>query len=133
MAFRRHTPTAQAAYHDLVSLLLDDAVTELRGAPTPRQRNGKTYWYDRYRIGAETHEKYLGEETPELLARLEKFESLKEQRANRRRERTRLVRFLRSERFPGLDGATGSLVAALARARLQAGTRPRRNHRLPAL
>ncbi|WP_084399876.1 nucleotidyltransferase family protein [Henriciella aquimarina] len=115
MTFRRHSQTAQAAYHDLVSLLLDESVTDLRGAPTARRINGKTYWYDRYRLGSDIHEKYLGEETPALLARLEQYEALKEQRANRRRERTRLVRLLRSERFLGLDGATGSLVAAFAR------------------
>lgn len=115
MTFRRHSQIAQTAYHDLVSLLLDEAVTDLRGAPTARQINGKTYWYDRYRIGAAIHEKYLGEETPDLLARLEQFEALKKERASRRRERARLVRLLRSERLLGLDGATGSLIAALAR------------------
>lgn len=115
MTFRRHSQVAEAAYHDLVSLLLDETVTDLRGAPTARQINGKTYWYDRYRIGADIHEKYLGEETPALLARLGQFEALKTERASRRRERARIVRLLRSERFLGLDGATGSLIAALAR------------------
>lgn len=116
MTFRRHSQVAQAAYHDLVSLLLDEAVTELRGAPTPRLISGKTYWYDRYRIGADIHERYLGEETPELLARLEQFEALKSERTSRRQERSRIVRLLRSERFLGMDGATGSLMAALSRA-----------------
>jgi hypothetical protein len=90
-------------------------VTDLRGAPTARQINGKIYWYDRYRIGTDIHEKYLGEETPALLARLEQFEALKAERASWRRERARIVRLLRSERFLGLDGATGSLIAALTR------------------
>lgn len=116
MTFRRHTQIAQAAYHDLVSLLLDETVTDLRGAPTARRINGKTYWYDRYRIGAQIHERYLGEETPELLSRIERYDELKTDRAARRRERGRLVRLLRSERFLGMDGATGSLLAALARA-----------------
>jgi len=116
MTFRRHSQVAQAAYHDLVSLLLDEAVAGLRGAPTPRQINGKTYWYDRYRIGADIHEHYLGEETPDLLARLEQFGSLKAERTSRRQERSRIVRLLRSERFLGMDGATGSLIAALSRA-----------------
>jgi hypothetical protein len=114
MTFRRHSQVAQAAYNDLVSLLLDEAVTHLRGAPTPRQINGKTYWYDRYRIGADIHESYLGEETPELMARLEQFDELKANRASRRQERSRIVRLLRSERFLGMDGATGSLLAALS-------------------
>ncbi len=114
--FRRHSPTAQAAYHDLVSLLLDEAVSDIRGTPTPRDRNGRTYWYDRYRIGSEVKERYLGEDSEALRARLDRFRSLKEERAQRRRERARLVRLLRSERFLGMDGTTGSLVAALAKA-----------------
>lgn len=115
MILRRHSQVAQAAYHDLVSLLLDEAVTELRGAPTARQIKGKTYWYDRYRIGTDIHERYLGEETPDLLNRLAHFETLKAERASRRLERSRIVRLLRSERFLGMDGATGSLMAALSR------------------
>jgi hypothetical protein len=115
MTFRRHTPIAQTAYHDLVSLLLDEAVSDLRGTPTPRSIHGRTYWYDRYRIGSAIHEKYLGEETADLAARLERFVALKDQRESRRKERARLVRLLRGERFLGLDGATGSLIAALAR------------------
>lgn len=118
ISFRRHSPVAQAAYHDLVSLLLDDAAAEIRGAPTPREINGRTYWYDRYRIGSDIHERYLGEDTQALRKRIEGHESLKKQRDERRRERARLVRLLRSERFLGMDGATGSLVAALAKAGL---------------
>lgn len=113
--FRRHSPTAQAAYHDLVSLLLDDTVSDIRGTPTPRERSGRSYWYDRYRIGSQVKERYLGEDSEALRARLDRHEELKEGRAQRRRERTRLVRLLRGERFLGMDGATGSLVAALAR------------------
>jgi len=116
LAFRRHTQVAQAAYHDLVSLLLDETVTDLRGAPTARQINGRTYWYDRYRIGSAIHETYLGEETPDLLDRLARYEALQAERTGRRQERARLVRLLRSERFLGLDGASGSLISALAKA-----------------
>lgn len=115
MTFQRHSQVAQAAYHDLVSLLLDEAVSGLRGKPTPRDRNGKTFWYDRYRISNKMRETYLGEETPELLDRLARHEKLKAQQKKRRAERSRLVRLLRNERYLGLDGATGSLVSALAR------------------
>jgi hypothetical protein len=114
--FRRHSPTAQAAYHDLASLLLDEAASDIRGNPTPRERGGRLYWYDRYRIGAAVKERYLGEDSDALRARIERHGRLKEERAARRRERARLVRLLRSERFLGMDGATGSLVAAFAKA-----------------
>ena len=114
-AFKRHSPVAVAAYHDLVSLLLDEAASRIQGAPTPRVRGNRTYWYDRYRIGNETKERYLGEDSHELRQRIETHERLKNDRENRRSERTRLVRLLRSERRVGMDGATGSLLVALAR------------------
>jgi len=115
LAFHRHSATAQAAYTDLVSLLLDEAVADIRGTPTPRLRGERRYWYDRYRVGREMHERYLGEDSPTLRVRLDQHERLKTQRQERRRERARLVRLLRSERFLGMDGGTGSLVAALAK------------------
>jgi hypothetical protein len=113
--FRRHSPVAQAAYHDLVSLLLDEVASDIRGNPTPRVLNRRTYWYDRYRIGAVVKERYLGEDSEALRSRIERHRHLKEERRRRRRERARLVRLLRSERFLGMDGATGSLVAAFAK------------------
>jgi hypothetical protein len=116
LEIRRHSPTAHAAYTDLVSLLLDDMMAGIKGAPTARERGGRTYWYDRYRIGDETQERYLGENSPALQSRIDRYEALKEKREDRRRERARLVRLLRGERFLGLDNATGSLVGALARA-----------------
>lgn len=115
MYFRRHTHTAAAAYHDLVSLLLDDAVSEIRGTPTRRTRGSKTYWYERYRVGKNTKERYLGEDTGELRARIENHQLLKEGSDERARTRARLVRLLRGERFLGLDATTGSIVAGLAK------------------
>lgn len=116
MPFRRHSHTAQAAYHDLVSLLLDDAVSNFRGTPTRRERGERAYWYDRYRIGAETKERYLGEDSDELRARISRHDGPGARLGERRKERARLVRLLRSERLLGLDSSTGSLVAALGRA-----------------
>jgi hypothetical protein len=115
MEIRYHSRTAQAAYHDLLSLLLDEAVSEIRGSPALREREGKGYWYDRYRVGTDVKERYLGEDTPALRQRIERYKDLKDEAAARRGERSRLVRLLRSERFLGMDAATGSLVSALAR------------------
>lgn len=113
---QRHSQTAHAAYTDLVSLLLDDAMADIKGMPTAREIGGRTYWYDRYRIGDAIHDRYLGEDSPMLRARIDRYTTLKEKRDDRRRERARLVRLLRSERFLGMDNATGSLVGALAKA-----------------
>lgn len=115
MLVRYHSSTAQAAYHDLLSLLLDEAVAEIRGSPKLIERSGKGYWYDHYRLGNAVKDRYLGEDTPTLRVRLEQQQRLKEEAAARKAERSRLVRLLRSERFLGMDAATGSLVGALAK------------------
>jgi hypothetical protein len=116
MSLRRHSPVAHAAYQDLLSLLLDDAAADIRGAPTRRERNGRFYWYDRYRVGTATKERYLGEDSRELRARIEQHERLRSDRDSRRGEGGRLVRLLRGERFLGMDGGIGSLVSAMAKA-----------------
>lgn len=116
MELRRHSQIAQAAYHDLVSLLLDEAASDITGTPTLREIKGKGYWYDRYRIGADIRERYLGDDSPDLRGRIERHEALRAGQQAQRKERARLVRLLRSERFLGLDTATGSLVAAMSRA-----------------
>lgn len=118
MDIRRHTATAHAAYHDLVSLLLDEAVSEFKGAPTLREREGRRYWYDRYRIGERIAERYLGEDVEALRGRIEAHERLRENREANRKERARLIRLLRGEGFLGMDNATGSLIHALSRAGL---------------
>jgi hypothetical protein len=112
--FRRHSAIAHAAYHDLLWSLQDDAASEIRGSPTRVERNGKIYWYDTYRIGSDVKKRYIGEDSEELRVRIERHEILKKQQEERRRNRTRLVRLLRAERFLGLDAATGSLLAAMA-------------------
>lgn len=115
METRYHSPTAQAAYHDLLSLLLDEAVSEIRGSPTLKERDGRGYWYDHYRLGTDVKDRYLGEDTPALRQRIEQHQRLKSEAVGRKRERSRLVRLLRSERFLGMDAGTGSLVSALAK------------------
>eukprot|EP01030_Chromulinospumella_sphaerica_P019813 gene19813-19713_t len=112
---RRHSPTAMAAYHDLRRLLLDDMASDILGAPTVRERNGRRYWYDRYRIGNVTKDRYLGEDGEALRERIDRVEALRAARKDRKREQARLVRLLRSEQFRGLDGSIGGLVAALAK------------------
>jgi hypothetical protein len=116
MDIDRHSPTAHSAWHDLLRLLLDDRVSDLRGTPTRVERNGHVYWYDSYRVGTDVRKTYIGEETPELLMRLDQHRELKAKAEARAHERARLVRILRAERFMGHDAATGSLLAAMASA-----------------
>lgn len=116
MTIARHSLAAQTMYRDLLDLLLDEAAAAIRGTPTMRRRGNRSYWYDRYRVGDEVRERYLGEDGPDLRARIEASEALRADREARARERARLVRLLRAERFLGVDPTTGSLLSAMAAA-----------------
>ena len=112
----RHSPLAHVAYFDLLRLLREDAVSELRGRPTLKTRAGRGFWYDSYRVGRGVKSRYIGPDSPEMRGRLERVESLKRERDIRAAERRRLVRVLRAEGFLSLDAKTGSLISALAAA-----------------
>jgi hypothetical protein len=116
MRIRRHSNAAHTIYRDLLDLLLDEEVAAVRGKPTLRQRGSHAYWYDRYRVGGDIKERYLGEDGPEMRARINDFARLREERAARSAERARLVRLLRAERMLSLDQTTGSLLAAMSAA-----------------
>ncbi|MCY1704727.1 nucleotidyltransferase family protein [Pannonibacter sp. SL95] len=110
----RHSPISHAAYHDLLRSLLDEAVAGIRGTPTRVVRGGKAYWYDTYRVGTDVRKSYIGEDSEALQARIARHGALKEEADARKKERARLIRLLRAEGFLGTDGATGSLLAAMA-------------------
>ena len=110
----RHSATAHSAYHDLRRSLQDEAISSIRGTPTRVERKGKVYWYDSYRIGTDVRKTYIGEDTPELNARLERLKILRSETDERRKHRARLIRILRAEGFQGVDAGTGSLLSALA-------------------
>ncbi|MGV8987254.1 MAG: GSU2403 family nucleotidyltransferase fold protein [Cypionkella sp.] len=116
MTLDRHSATAHAAYHDLLRSLMDDAASDLRGTPTRVERAGKVYWYDSYRIGNEVRKTYIGEDSADLRARLDRHADLRQAAEARARDRSRLVRLLRAESFMSLDASTGSLVSAMAKA-----------------
>ncbi|WP_342666423.1 GSU2403 family nucleotidyltransferase fold protein [Tateyamaria sp. ANG-S1] len=62
--------------------------------------------------------RYLGEDTPELRARLDRATALKAEADTRRKSMARLARVLRAEGFITTDRDTGSLLGAFARAGL---------------
>lgn len=113
---RRHSPLAHAAYIDLLRLLREDDVSELRGAPILKTRAGRGFWYDSYRVGRVVKSRYIGPDTPDMRQRLARLEALKQEREARATQRRRLVRILRAEGFLSLDAGTGSLLSALAAA-----------------
>jgi hypothetical protein len=113
---RYHSQVGLSAYHDLRRLLLDDHVAELRGTPTSVTVKGRSFWYDKYRVGNDMAQRYIGPDTPALRDRLAKLEGLKAERETRKKERTRLIRILRAEGYAPTDAKTGSLLAAFSRA-----------------
>ena len=48
---RHHSAIGVAAWTDLLRLLKDSRVSELRGAPKLKTIGKKKYWYDQYRLG----------------------------------------------------------------------------------
>lgn len=112
---RHHSAIGTAAWTDLLRSLKDSAVSELRGTPKLKPVGVRAYWYDHYRLGTRTVDRYIGEDTPELRSRLERQREIAAAEKPRERERARLMRILRAEGYLMPDGATGQVIAALAR------------------
>jgi hypothetical protein len=114
--FRSHSRAAQVAYQDLLRLHSEEVASELVGSIEERVRGGRSYLYDKFRIGTEMKSRYLGEGTPELRARLARASDLKADAETRKAAMARLSRVLRAEGFMTTDRDTGSLLLAFARA-----------------
>ncbi|MGL6212212.1 MAG: nucleotidyltransferase family protein [Paracoccaceae bacterium] len=111
----RHTSIAVSAYLDLIRALLDEAASDLRGTPTPLHRNGRTYWYDSFRVGNDLQKRYIGEDSPDMAARLARHAELSATGKERAAVRSRLIRIMRAEGLAGTDAATGSMLGAMAK------------------
>ena len=114
MTMQRLGAIAHAAYIDLRTALVDEATSEIIGTARLEQRQGKSYWYDMYRVGSDVRKRYIGEDTPEMADRIARLQDLKQAAETRAKERTRLIRILRAEGARTVDPATGSLLTALA-------------------
>ena len=107
---------AMSAYTDLVRLLKDDALSGVDGKPTLKERGDKGYWYAARRVGTAMRFVYIGEDTEETRARIERIKELRATAKQRQTERSRLVRLLRAESMTPTDRATGSILSAMATA-----------------
>ena len=107
---------AQVTYQDLLRLHLDETASTLVGSLEERHRNGRTYLYDKYRLGTEMKSRYLGEDTPDLRQRLARAGELKAEARARQGAMARMARILRAEGLIGADRDTGSMLLAFARA-----------------
>jgi hypothetical protein len=105
---------AMSAYTDLVRLLKDDAMSGIEGKPTLKQRGEKAYWYAARRVGSDMRFFYIGEDSDDTRARIDRIEALHATAKERQAERSRLVRLLRAEGMTPTDRATGSILSAMA-------------------
>jgi hypothetical protein len=110
---RAHSITAHSAYHDLLRLLQDEAVSDIVGTPHKLMRNGRGYWYDMFRVGTTVRNRYLGEDSDEMAARIARHRDIAAAGKERAAERGRLIRLLRSQGLPSLDRETGALLSAM--------------------
>jgi hypothetical protein len=115
MALEYHSAVGTSAWIDLRRLLLDSAVSEIRGKPHLKRIRAKAYWYDRYRLGDEVVDRYIGEDSEALRQRLQDHERLASLEAERARQRSRLVRTLRAEGYLMADVQAGQALTAMAR------------------
>ncbi|MER0239805.1 GSU2403 family nucleotidyltransferase fold protein [Fulvimarina sp. MAC8] len=116
MKILSHSRPAHVAYQDLLRLHLDDQASRLIGTVEERRRNGRTYLYERFRLGSEMKSRYLGEDLPDLRERLERASVLKAEADERAKRMSRLVRTLRAEGFITTDRETGSMLLAFSKA-----------------
>lgn len=107
---------AISAYTDLVRLLKDDVLSGVEGKPMLKERGDKAYWYAARRIGTEMRFVYIGEDSDETRARIDRIEELRAMAKERQAERSRLVRILRAEGMTPTDRGTGSILSAMAAA-----------------
>lgn len=113
---QHHSAIGTAAWTDLLRMLKDSGVSELRGAAKLKTVGKKKYWYDQYRLGTEVLDRYIGEDAPELRERLARHQEIARELKANERERARLMRVLRAENYLMTDARTGQAVSAMARA-----------------
>lgn len=112
----RHSHIGTSAWSDLLRMLKDFQVSELRGSPKLKTVGNKKYWYDQFRIGTQVVDRYIGEDNEALRNRLDRIGQSKSERKANERERARLMRVLRAEGYLMADAQTGQMVSAMERA-----------------
>jgi hypothetical protein len=107
---------AQTTYAELLercaNAAFDEAFTE-EGAFTAKTIKGRRYWYFQTGTGAARTQRYVGPETPELLAQIEHHKTVRD---DERQRRTLVSSLLRSYNLPGPIARIGDIIAGLAEA-----------------
>jgi len=143
---QRHAVILQAAYSELLQMLGDALVAEfpLGGTFVKKEQKGRPYWYFAEKQAGGLRHRYLGPQTPELLARIAADRPRLADARRLRARRRELVRVLLAGGYTGTGALSGRILQSLAAAgafRLRAtlvGTHAFRcyegllGHRLPA-
>jgi hypothetical protein len=115
---KRYPLVVQTTYAELLARLEEDAVLNIHGSHVLRTRDRRKYWYTVRRLGDRTIERYLGPDTEETRAAIDRAKTAKGDLRRRERERASLVRACREGGLPSVDAATGKVLLALAKAGL---------------
>lgn len=107
---------AQTTYAELLercaNAAFDDAFAG-DGTFVSKTVKGRKYWYFQMRVGTAREQRYVGPETPELLARIANHKAARDDERERRALVSALVR---SFGFPSPIAEIGDVLAALAKA-----------------
>ena len=114
--FRRLSSTVQVACADLIARLQEESVLELGGTPVLRERGGRKYWYSVQRLADHTVERYLGPDTEDVRAMVERVRSVNEDLRRRERQRGRLARMCSEGGLVRVDAQAGKVLLALSKA-----------------
>ncbi len=106
----------QTTYAELLQRCAQAALEETLpsdGIFTPKTVRGRRYWYFQLSTKAGRGQKYIGPETPELLARIEHHQEVRD---DERERRSLVSTLIRSFGMPQPIPEVGSIVQALAKA-----------------
>lgn len=113
--FSYHSAIGQSAWIDLLRLLKEVAIADIRGTPRLKTIGKRKYWYDQFRVGTEVKDRYIGEDTPEMRARLDRHTEIAKATKASQSNRARLMGILRAEGYLTPDVGTGQIIQAMAR------------------
>lgn len=107
--------TVQTLYQDLLQAHLDRPPDALAGTPHLRDTGGRSFWYATTRAAGGVHRQmFLGPDTEEMRARIERWRGAKEDAKAFRADSAQKVAGLRAARLPALDMTTGKVLRGLA-------------------
>ena len=117
-SFTRLSLQGQTAYAELLDRLLRDVAGTTPGSIVRKTIKGRVYVYAQHRTPGGMRQTYLGPQSDEVLARVERIEAAWRGARERGRDREELVAHLRASRVATPTAAEAKVLAALSDAGL---------------